>query len=177
MEKYLGKGAGEGVTSSAWEGVKSKLRYVAAAAFAIGVSVVSMTAPDGAMAIQSRGVLVVQNDPGGRLSDRVAQIQQIRASGTQVRITGGYCNSACTMYLGLPNTCISKRVSFGFHGPMSQFYGMALPRDQFEYWSGVMAAHYPSSIRGWFMNEARHTLVGLKTVSGRELVRLGVREC
>lgn len=128
-------------------------------------------------AAQPRSAMIVRNDPGGRLSDRVVEIDRIRSSGTPVRIEGGYCNSACTMYLGLPNTCVSRRASFGFHGPMSQFYGVALPPDQFEYWSQVMASYYPAQLRRWYLREARYTTVGLHKVSGRTLIRMGVREC
>jgi hypothetical protein len=131
----------------------------------------------GAQAALRPRVIEVQNDPGGELAVRVEEIQRLRASGSQVRIVSGYCNSACTMYLGLPNTCVNRNVSFGFHGPMSQFYGMALPPDDFEYWSGVMASYYPGAIRAWFLSEARYTTVGLIKVSGRELIGLGVREC
>ncbi|WP_460273033.1 hypothetical protein [Celeribacter sp. ULVN23_4] len=131
----------------------------------------------GAFAGQTSRVIEVRNDPGGVLAERVREIERMRASGLQVRIVDGYCNSACTMYLGVPNSCISKNVSFGFHGPMSQFYGMALPPDDFEYWSGVMASYYPRAIQDWFLKEARFTTVGLIKVSGRELIKLGVREC
>lgn len=130
-----------------------------------------------AVAGQTSRVIEVRNDPGGILAERVREIERIRASGVQVRIVDGYCNSACTMYLGVPNTCASEKVSFGFHGPMSQFYGMALPPDDFEYWSGVMASYYPRAIQDWFLKEARFTTVGLIKVSGRELIKLGVREC
>lgn len=128
-------------------------------------------------AAQPRSALVVRNDPGGKLSERVEQLNRIRLNGTQVRIESGYCNSACTMYLGLPNTCISRNVTFGFHGPMSQFYGMALPPDEFEHWSQVMASYYPSPLRDWYLREARYTTVGLRKVAGRTLIAMGVREC
>ncbi len=133
--------------------------------------------PGRAYATQTRAVLIIGNDPGGRLETRIKEIKDLRANHTQVRITHGYCNSACTLYLGLRNTCVSRDVSFGFHGPMSQFYGLALPPDAFEYWSGVMAAHYPASIRAWYLSDARYTTVGLRQLSGRELIKRGVREC
>ena len=67
-------------------------------------------APASATAVQLHPVLYVQNDPGGSLSDRVAEIERIRSTGTHVEITAGFCNSACTMYLGLPNTCVAPSV-------------------------------------------------------------------
>lgn len=114
----------------------------------------------------------VRNDSGGVLDERVTEIAHLRATGEQVRI-GGYCNSACTMYLGLPNACVSPRAVFGFHGPMSQFYGMPLLADEFEHWSRVMASHYPEPIRTWYMQEARYALTDTRDVTGRTLIKLG----
>ncbi len=121
--------------------------------------------------------LVVGNDPGGRLDRRVELIRRLRATGTSVRITGAYCNSACTMYLGLPNACVAPTTVFGFHGPSSQIYGVGLAPAEFERWSRVMADHYPSPIRGWFLREARYVIVGMSQVRGSDLIRLGVRSC
>lgn len=143
----------------------------------VGATLLSAVPTQPVEAAQARSVLRVRNDPGGVLADRVAYVNQLRARGTQVRIEAGYCNSACTMYLGLPNVCVSRRATFGFHGPMSQFYGMPLPAAEFEYWSGVMASYYPGQIRGWYMQKARYTLVGTEQLTGRQLIRMGVREC
>lgn len=171
----VGADKGEVPLSARWNCVKFKMMQ------GVGLAVLFASGgvfiPQQVDAAKARSVLNVRNDPGGELSVRVEQIKAIRAAGTQVRIVGGFCNSACTMYLGLPNTCVSRNVSFGFHGPMSQFYGMALQPDQFEYWSGVMGAYYPRQIRAWYMHEARYTTVGIKKVSGRELIRLGIQEC
>ncbi|WP_417241625.1 hypothetical protein [Celeribacter sp.] len=159
------------------EKLRSFLKRHIAKAVIVAVALGTAQMPQIAQAAQARSVITIRNDPGGRLDTRINEINRIRQSGAQVRIVGGYCNSACTMYLGLPNTCVSRNVSFGFHGPMSQFYGMALPPDEFEYWSGVMASYYPGAIRSWYLQDARYVTVGLRSVSGRDLIRLGVREC
>lgn len=127
--------------------------------------------------ISRRNVMIVANDPGGSVSQRAREIRALQRAGTRVEIRRGYCNSACTMYLSLSNLCIRRSVVFGFHGPSSAAYGIALLPDDFERWSRVMADHYPSSIRMWFMREARHITVGLTKVSGREIIRHGIREC
>ena len=134
-------------------------------------------APASATAVQLHPVLYVQNDPGGSLSDRVAEIERIRSTGTHVEITVGFCNSACTMYLGLPNTCVAPSVSFGFHGPMSQFYGIPLSQKEFDHWSHVMASYYPEPLRSWFLQEARFTTIGIEKISGRSLIEMGIPAC
>lgn len=121
--------------------------------------------------------MVVRDDPGGSLEDRLRTLAGLRRQGTQVQIRGGYCMSACTMYLGLDNICISPNTVFGFHGPSSPLYGIALPPEKFEYWSHVMAAHYPAQLRGWYLREGRRIIVGFHEIPGHELIRMGVPRC
>ncbi|MFV2038368.1 MAG: hypothetical protein ACC646_12335, partial [Paracoccaceae bacterium] len=71
--------------------------------------------------------IVVRNDAGGSVQQRARLIRQYRADGTRLEIRGDFCMSACTMYLGLDNTCIAPDTVFGFHGPSSPIYGIALP--------------------------------------------------
>lgn len=127
-------------------------------------------------AINQLSPLVVNNDSGGNMAARVAQIDALRNSGTPVEIRGG-CMSACTMYLALRATCVSPSATLGFHGPSSQYYGIALPQKEFEHWSRIMANHYPEPLRSWFLREGRNITVGFHRISGRELIRLGVPQC
>lgn len=121
--------------------------------------------------------LIIGNDAGGRIDHRQQIIQRIKQAGDRVEIRGGYCNSACTMFLGLPNMCISASTVFGFHGPSSQFPGFPLQPKTFERWSRVMADHYPQPLRSWFLTDARYELEGIKRVRGRDIIQMGVAEC
>ena len=121
--------------------------------------------------------LIIGNDPGGRIDHRQQIIQRIKQAGNRVEIRGGYCNSACTMFLGLPNMCISASTVFGFHGPSSQYPGLPLQPKTFERWSRVMADHYPQPLRSWFMTDARYELQSIKRVRGRDIIEMGVAEC
>lgn len=121
-------------------------------------------------------VLVVSNDMGGSVQSRLQTIAALRSTSTRVEIRG-QCASSCTMFLGLPNACVDPNSRLGFHGPQSQYYGISLPPDQFEYWSQVMASNYPGPIANWFMADARRTTMGLVTISGREAIRMGARSC
>lgn len=125
---------------------------------------------------QAAPVNVVRNDNGGSIETRLEMIAHMRRAGHRIEIRGN-CASACTMFLGLPNTCVARNARLGFHGPSSQYYGISLPPREFEYWSRVMADHYPAAIRNWFMTTARHTTMGLVTITGAEAIRLGARAC
>ncbi len=126
---------------------------------------------------QKSGTLVIRNDRGGSVAERVARIDRLRRSGIKVEIRGDYCLSACTMYLGVPGACVAPDTVFGFHGPSSPVYGVALRPREFEYWSHLMARYYPAALRKWFLEVARNRLVGFERKSGRELIRLGLPRC
>lgn len=121
--------------------------------------------------------VVVQNDRGGAVAERVRQVEDLRRSGAQVEVRGSYCMSSCTLYLGLASTCVSRSTKFGFHGPSSQYAGISLPPKDFEYWSQVMASYYPGPLRSWFLNTGRNVTVGFYEITGAELIRMGVSEC
>lgn len=137
--------------------------------FAMGVSV--------CLSIAHADTLIIPNDPGGRIDLRQQAIQRIKQAGDRVEIRGGYCNSACTMYLGLPNMCVSASTVFGFHGPSSEYPGVPLRQANFERWSRVMAQSYPEPLKTWFMTDARYEIRGIKRVRGRDIINMGVPEC
>lgn len=119
--------------------------------------------------------LVVNNDRGGLLRDRLRQLAGLRQQSRPVQITGNVCLSTCTMFLGLPNTCVSPSTTFGFHGPSS--YGRALDPATFDTASRIIADHYPPTLRQWYMNTARYNIRGMHRVSGQNLINMGVRSC
>lgn len=135
------------------------------------------TVPAGAVQRPDHGgrTLVIRNDPGGVIPARIADIATIRASGRKVELRGRYCLSACTLYLGLPNACVSPKTRFGFHGP--SMYGRPLKQKEFERWSRLMASHYPEPLRNWFMETARFRLAGYVNLQGDDLIRMGVERC
>jgi hypothetical protein len=127
--------------------------------------------PTGAQA----DVFTIGNDYGGVLIPRLAQLQALKIRGDTVEIRGDICASACTLYLGLPNTCIIPQTKFGFHGP--SHYGRPLPQADYERLSQVVAAQYPLVLRDWFMTSGRKTLVRMQFISGQTLIGLGLRQC
>ncbi len=121
--------------------------------------------------------VIIQNDRGGAVIERLEIIQQYRASNTRVEIRGDYCLSSCTMFLGLPNICIAPDTVFGFHGPSSRIYGIALSAESFNHWSQIMADQYPEPLKAWFLRKGRHRIVGFLEFSGAELINMGIQQC
>jgi hypothetical protein len=58
----------------------------------------------------------VQDDPGGNVYDRIVELDDLKAADEVIEI-GGYCASACTLYLNAPGVCITKEAIFAFHQP------------------------------------------------------------
>ena len=118
--------------------------------------------------------MVVRDDRGGILAERSRMVQALQRSGTRVELRGR-CHSACTMYLGLENVCVTRGARLGFHGPSS--YGRPLALPEFERWSLLMARHYREPLRSWYLQRARYEIRGYLTLTGAELIRLGYAEC
>ncbi|WP_109464782.1 hypothetical protein [Albibacillus kandeliae] len=126
-------------------------------------------------AATSGRALVVRDDAGGVVQARVAKIASLRSQGQTVELRGRFCLSACTLYLGLPGACVSPQTKFGFHGP--SLYGRPLKTRDFERWSHLMAGYYPEPLRDWFMSTARYRLTGYETLSGADLIDMGIARC
>ncbi len=121
-------------------------------------------------------VKIIRSDGGGSLQAHIAQIAQLDANGTRIEIRG-QCASACTMYLGMQNTCVTPSAKLGFHGPQSQLYGIGLPAEEYQYWTHVMADHYPKQIRAWYLHTASQVTVGVYFISGADAIRMGAHAC
>lgn len=157
------------------ERIRIGLSQALCAAMILGLT--TATPPGAAQAQElylAASPLIVNSDRGGYLGRRSDQIAQMRATGQRVELRGT-CLSACTMYLSLPNACVTPSAVFGFHGPSAN--GRALSQSDFEYWSQVMAANYSEPLRSWFMNTARFTTTGYYQLSGVQLIRMGYRQC
>lgn len=124
----------------------------------------------------AEGPQVIRNDLGGSLERRVAQISSLAGSARPIEIRGD-CASSCTLYLGLPQTCVSETARLGFHGPQSQIQGIGLTPSEFEYWAQLMASYYPPEIQSWFLTKASKVTSKVFVLSGRDAIRMGARAC
>jgi len=122
-----------------------------------------------------KNTYVVGNDRGGYLHDRLIELGNLQRNGTAVEIRGRICYSTCTMFLGLSETCVDPKTTFGFHGPSRG--GRKLSPQKFDYFSRVMADYYPPQLRDWFMREGRHRISGVYKIKGADLIRMGVPAC
>jgi hypothetical protein len=127
------------------------------------------------MSAAAQRVVVIGDDRGGYVGERAQLVASLRADAARVEIRGSICFSACTMYLGAGDVCVSPETRFGFHGPSR--FGQALSTLEFEHWSEVMARHYAEPLRQWFMEGPRYESRTLIEVSGAELIRLGYAAC
>ncbi len=175
--------ASASASASIWASAKTAANFVAntigvrvaTAAIAAGLALAPMPGLAQLAGAARPHVIVISNDRGGLVRARAAEIDRIAAAHQRVEIRGRVCLSSCTMYLGLADTCISPATSFGFHGP--SFYGAKLSVRDFEYWSRVIASHYPEPLRAWYMRTGRTRISSYFRVSGRELIRMGIRQC
>lgn len=124
---------------------------------------------------QAKPLHIAKNLRGGIVSERVTEIRQIKAAGQRVQLDAPKCLSSCTMYLGLTDVCVSPTSTFGFHGPQNRNTPLTLA--QFDYWSQVIADHYPKALAKWYMATGRHIQKGYYYLTGAQLIKLGVHSC
>jgi hypothetical protein len=94
--------------------------------------------------LSKSGVLTIQNEPGGYITDYAMRMMEWRGNGVSVRFTGS-CDSACTLYLALPyeKTCITEGASFRFHAPIAETQHARRIAEEY------MLNTYPGWVRSW----------------------------
>lgn len=107
----------------------------------------------------ARDFIDISNDSGGNVLQTIKRRNQLQASGKLVRIRG-YCRSACTLYLTMPNACIGPRATVGFHAPrvpgtriippivgdlMGQYYRGEIRRRWYAEWQYSLKMHTMSA--------------------------------
>lgn len=110
--------------------------------------------------------VIVQKDVGGLVSDYRAITEVYRRENREVRLHE--CRSACTLALSLPNVCVYPSSVLRFH---SAYHRDTKQVDQSV--SAELFNAYPEAVRqrlGYLTREYR-------SLSGRELIDLGVRDC
>jgi len=126
-------------------------------------------------AAKSNHVVTIGSDPGGVITDRIDDIIALLESGSGVRIAGAYCYSSCTMYLKIPNSCISHGTVFGFHAPGNPHRPMS--EHEFTQFSKLIGSYYNDDLRDWYMRVGRHKTSGLITMTGTEVAEFGYQIC
>ena len=113
-------------------------------------------------------LVTVRNDNGGTIVRYATTIARLRASGETVRIVGR-CDSACTLYLGLPSRqlCIGRGVYFRFHAPRSPSEQAAKVARSY------MMKKYPGWVRSWIRSKGglSRTLITMDYGYARAFIR------
>ena len=110
--------------------------------------------------------VVVQKDVGGLVADYRAATEMYRRQGREVRLHE--CRSACTLALSLPNVCVYPGSVLKFHS--------AYHRDTKQIDHGVsreLFSAYPPAVQQRLGGLTR----AYRSLSGQELIALGVRDC
>jgi hypothetical protein len=110
--------------------------------------------------------VIVMKDFGGDVREYAAVTNAYIDSGREVRLHE--CRSACTLALAVPNVCVYPDSVLRFHKAYNP-----ITRGTNEAVSSAMLAAYPPAVRERLGVLSRQ----YKSLTGSELIRLGVRDC
>jgi hypothetical protein len=110
--------------------------------------------------------VIVMKDVGGDVRAYSAQTTAYIQSGRQVRLHE--CRSACTLALAVPNVCVYPDSVLRFHKAYNP-----ITKATNEDVSNAMLSAYPPAVRQRLGVLTRQ----YKSLTGSELIRLGVRDC
>lgn len=131
---------------------------------ALCLSLMLLTTPQ--VQAQARGApVVILNNKGGNVMEAVKYRQQLAASGRRVEVRG-YCRSACTIYITLPNACLGPRATVGFHAPRIPGTSIIPPLVD-----GIMGSYYRNGILQRWQGGWNRSL-NMQKISARDYVRL-----
>ncbi|SMO79673.1 hypothetical protein [Paracoccus laeviglucosivorans] len=132
------------------------------------LAMIAVTLAMPAAQAQTRGQgdpIVIWNNKGGNVVKAMQYREKLAASGRRVEIRG-YCRSACTIYITLPNACLGPQARVGFHAPR-------IPNTQIipPIVDELMARYYRNGIlQKW--NGGWNRSIEMHKITAREYVRL-----
>lgn len=111
----------------------------------------------------------IHNSPGGIIDHFIRIRDDFVRDGTRVHISG-YCASACTLFLSVPNACVYKNTRLGFHAPFVSVGGIPI-RIYIDSMTKEFLQQYPKAIQDWIKSKG-----GLKPdliwLEGEEMLNL-----
>ena len=122
---------------------------------------------------ESESNIHVRYDEGGSIQKYQRDIARYNALGQTV-VIDGKCMSACTMFLGADNVCVTPRAEFLFHGAIPTAIGETRKNQ-----NAVMAAYYPDPLRKWFYESgaSQYTVVFMELERKKVMELSGVGYC
>ena len=120
--------------------------------------------------------VLVGNHKGGYLYGMIADVYDINALSLAVRITGDYCLSSCTLFLGAHKVCVSQTTRFGFHKPGNYVGLKHLPPEIV--WRAIrhVSEYYKAPLSAWWRSTGSKSST-LSYLSGAELIGMGYKAC
>ncbi|MGC4025511.1 MAG: hypothetical protein QM744_10370 [Mesorhizobium sp.] len=110
----------------------------------VGNPIASTSDSTGFNARPSAREFVVKNDSGGYVVAYAMRVAKLKQDKKTLRFAGR-CDSACTMYLGLPRNkvCVEPGAYFRFHRPMARSSATVAAATDF------LMRSYPGWVRQW----------------------------
>lgn len=114
---------------------------------------------------ERRNAIVVMNHKGGNVLEMVRLRARLERSGKEVQVRG-YCRSACTMLITMPNACLGQHATIGFHAPRIPNTTIIPP-----YVDQIMGMFYRNGIRRKWDTEWKNSL-SMHKITARDYIRL-----
>jgi hypothetical protein len=116
-------------------------------------------------------IATVGNDGGGAIRDYYFNMLDKYHGGFTIRFNGE-CRSACTLYLAIPNKCVTPNAIFKFHSP----WGLGASPNQIQAARNFLMTVYPKWVKDWIKaNNALKTI--LYTTMPYSYVIQHVKQC
>lgn len=112
----------------------------------------------------SANAKIIHNDRGGLIIDYVHEVGRLTRKGEPVRIDG-LCQSACTLYLAVPGSCVTARSQLSFH----RSSGPPEAKKLLPLMDKYVMAMYPPKVRAWIKSKGGLTS-RLIYLQGKELI-------
>lgn len=109
--------------------------------------------------------VVIENNKGGSVMQAIQRRKELERWGGPVEIRG-YCGSACTLFLTIPNACLDRNGTVGFHAPRIPNTTIIPPGVD-----DVMGSYYRAGVLERWNTEWKHSLK-IQKISAREYAAL-----
>lgn len=134
----------------------------------IVLSILAALAVSACSTVETPTKYISRNDPGGSIIAREQFIEKVKSSGKPLEIHG-YCVSACTLYLGMPEQiCIDRDAVFGFHSAAHAYF---IP-DASGNLTRYATRTYPKPIYDWFWENIGAHQLRITNVSAHDLMAI-----
>jgi hypothetical protein len=95
-------------------------------------------------------LVIVHDNNGGIVADFLKLRDEWTLAGAEVQISG-YCASACTLFLGVPDVCVEPGTRLMFHAPF--FWPMEGVKVYNTFMTLAFMTEYPPAIQQWIVSK------------------------